>query len=52
MTCPNCNIELEEFSTCKDPYCSNGDTEIYIGRVCIMACPTCGYQDDSSIYLR
>jgi hypothetical protein len=44
--CPNGCGPLEEFWTGKDTYASNGEVEIYLGRVVCNGCPTCKYTGD------
>jgi len=51
MKCPNCDIELEQYSTGKDMYVSNGDDEMYLGRINIQVCPHCHYYDMQSIWI-
>jgi hypothetical protein len=51
MKCPNTKEDndcddLEEFRiNGLDNYASNGDAEIYVGRMGVMCCPTCQYID-------
>lgn len=50
MKCPNCDVDLDDFTSGKDLIISNGDVEIYTGRLHMKCCPECQYTDESTAW--
>ena len=48
LQCPNCQIDLDDFSSGKDLTISNGEVDIYLGRLSMKCCPECMYSDEST----